>query len=295
MESYFNILNKILTKGERKENRTGIDTIAIAGAEFEHDMSEGFPLLTTRKIYTKGILAETEFFIKGITDKNWLRNKGVHIWDDWCNLGELFFRYNLENKETITRNFLEMYAEFKHNVPKGKIHERFQKLVEKADSYFIKNERGQFQTNIKDSDLEDLVLKFDENSNIIQPGFVATFGKYALRDLGPIYGFQWRHFGAKYETYDKDYSGQGVDQLKNLVETLKKNPNDRRMIVSAWNPVDIQEGKMALPPCHYSFQVTVINDKLNLIWEQRSVDTPLGLPFNIAGYGLILTEINCIL
>ena len=288
MEEYLEILEKILTKGEKKENRTGIDTIAIAGAEFEHDMSEGFPLLTTRKLYTRGMLAETEFFIKGVTDKNWLRNKGVNIWDDWCNNHELFYRYNLESKETIARDFLKIYSEFKDSVPKERVHERFQKLVEKADSYFIKNDKGQLQTNIKNSDLEDLVLKYDENLNITQLGFVATFGKYALRDLGPIYGFQWRHFGAKYETFDKDYSGEGIDQLKNIVDKLKTSPNDRRMIVSAWNPVDIDSGKMALPPCHYAFQVTVINGKLNLIWEQRSVDTPLGLPFNIAGYGTIL-------
>lgn len=106
------------------------------------------------------------------------------------------------------------------------------------------------------------------------------------RDLGPIYGFQWRHFNAPYENFDHDYAGQGVDQLKKVIETLKTNPRDRRMIVSAWNPSML--GEMALPPCHYAFQVTVINGKLNLLWNQRSVDTMLGLPFNIASYGLLL-------
>lgn len=106
------------------------------------------------------------------------------------------------------------------------------------------------------------------------------------RDLGPIYGFQWRHFNAPYETYDSDYSGKGIDQLKKVIETLKTNPRDRRMIVSAWNPQHF--GEMALPPCHYSFQVTVIDNKLNLLWNQRSVDTMLGLPFNIASYALLL-------
>jgi len=115
----------------------------------------------------------------------------------------------------------------------------------------------------------------------------------AERDLGPIYGFQWRHFGANYCGYDMDYTGQGVDQLKNLVSRLKTNPECRRMLVTALNPVD--QSKMALPPCHYVFHVltrpgNTLEDKriLDLSWKQRSVDTMLGLPFNIAGYGLIL-------
>ena len=107
------------------------------------------------------------------------------------------------------------------------------------------------------------------------------------RELGPIYGFQWRHFGGGYQAWDKAPVPSGVDQLKHLVATLKTNPDDRRMIVSAWNPMDI--GQMALPPCHYGFQVTVINGRLNLLWNQRSVDTALGLPFDIASYGLLLT------
>ena len=106
------------------------------------------------------------------------------------------------------------------------------------------------------------------------------------RDLGPVYGFQWRHFGAKYESYDTDYTGQGVDQLKNLVDKLKSDPNCRRMICCAWNPAMLSQ--MGLPPCHYSFQVTVLDGKLNLLWNQRSVDTLLGLPFNIASYALLL-------
>jgi thymidylate synthase len=105
-------------------------------------------------------------------------------------------------------------------------------------------------------------------------------------DLGAIYGFQWRHFGARYIDQLSDYDGQGVDQLKMIIDKLKTNPNDRRMIVNAWNPVAL--GEMALPPCHYGFQVVVVNQKLSLLWNQRSVDTMLGLPFNIASYGLLL-------
>lgn len=106
------------------------------------------------------------------------------------------------------------------------------------------------------------------------------------RDLGPVYGFQWRHFGAKYEGYDSSPTGNGVDQLKTLVEKLKTNPADRRMIVTAWNPVDLNQ--MAIPACHYGFQVIVTGDKLNLLWNQRSIDSALGLPFNIASYGILL-------
>lgn len=106
------------------------------------------------------------------------------------------------------------------------------------------------------------------------------------KDLGPIYGFQWRHFGAKYKDENSDYTSEGIDQLAKIISTIEKNPDDRRMIVSAWNPDALNE--MALPPCHYGFQVIISNDKLNLLWNQRSVDTPLGLPFNIASYGTLL-------
>ena len=105
------------------------------------------------------------------------------------------------------------------------------------------------------------------------------------RDLGPIYGFQWRHFGANYQGYDKDYTGEGVDQLENVVKILKKDPTSRRMVVSALNPVDLPA--MALDPCHYAFQLQAVKGKLNLRWDQRSVDTMLGLPFNIASYATL--------
>jgi thymidylate synthase len=210
MKEYLDILQKILDGGVLKENRTGTDTIAIAGAFFEHDMADGFPLLTTKNIPFRLVASELEFFIKGITDKNWLIERDNHIWDDWCCPEIVTYGHDDETK-----------------------------------------------TKMK-----------------------------AERDLGPVYGWQWRHFGADYLGWDSNHEGQGVDQLKNVVEKLKSDPNDRRMIVSAWNPVDLK--KMALPACHYGFHVTVIDGKLNLLWNQRSVDTPLGLPFNIASYALLL-------
>ncbi len=210
MRSYLDIVQKVLDEGVQKNNRTGTDAISIAGAMFEHDMSLGFPLLTTKKMPYKIIASELEFFIKGITDKTWLQERNNHIWDEWA---------------------------YPKKAPYGHDEAAQKKMKEE-------------------------------------------------RDLGPIYGFQWRHYNAPYYSFNSDYTNQGVDQFQRLVDKLKSDPNDRRMIVMAWNPLALQD--MALPPCHYGFQVTVINGKLNLLWNQRSVDTMLGLPFNIASYATLL-------
>ncbi len=210
MKAYLDIVQKIINEGSRKKNRTGIDTIAIAGTIFQHDMKNGFPLLTTKKIPYRLVASELEFFIKGITDKKWLQERENHIWDEWCTPLKVPYANDEETKS-------KMLAE---------------------------------------------------------------------RDLGTIYGWEWRHFGAEYKTCDSGYSGKGIDQLKKLVETLKDDPDSRRMLVLAWNPLDIDK---AVPPyCHYGFQVTVIEKRLNLFWNQRSVDVALGLPFNIASYGTLL-------
>ncbi len=210
MQTYLNLVRHILDHGERKENRTGVDTLAVAGAMFEHDMSQGFPMLTTKKVPFGLVKSELEFFIKGKTDKQWLQERNNHIWDEWAHPQKAPYGHNEEAKKRM---------------------------------------------------LEE-------------------------RDLGPVYGFQWRHWNAPYESHAHDYEGKGIDQLKTIVERLKTNPHDRRMIVMAWNPEALPQ--QALPPCHYGFQVTVINGRLNLLWNQRSVDTMLGLPFNIASYALLL-------
>lgn len=210
MVAYLNIVEKVLQEGSSKTNRTGIKTITIPGAIFEHEMNDGFPLLSTKKIAFRLVASELEFFIKGITNKKWLKERNNHIWDEWC------------SPEIIP----------------------------------YKNDE---QTKVK-----------MENEN----------------ELGPIYGWQWRNYGAEYIAYDKEPIGHKIDQLELLVERLKNDTDDRRMLVTAWNPLDID--KMALPPCHYCFQITVINGHLNLLWNQRSVDVALGLPFNIASYGLLL-------
>ncbi|MBT3538952.1 thymidylate synthase [Candidatus Parcubacteria bacterium] len=210
MQSYLNIVKHILENGIEKTDRTGTGTLGVAGVCFEHDMSEGFPLITTKKMPFKVMSTELEFFIKGITDKQWLIDKKCHIWDEWANPKKAPYGHDEESKKRMAEE----------------------------------------------------------------------------RDLGPVYGFQWRHFGATYDNWDSDYTGQGVDQLKYIVDTLKTNPSDRRMLVSAWNPA--VKDQMALPPCHYAFQVTVTGNKLNLMWNQRSVDVMLGLPFNISSYALLL-------
>lgn len=210
MQAYLDIVKKVLEEGFLKETRQGIQAHTIAGAMFEHDMSRGFPLLTTKKVPLRLIATELEFFIKGITDKQWLLDRNNHIWDEWANPKKAPYGHSPEAKAKMLQE----------------------------------------------------------------------------RDLGPVYGFQWRHFNGTYENYDTDYAGKGVDQLKRLIDTLKTNPNDRRMIVNSWNPSALDQ--MGLPPCHYSYQVTVLDGKVNLLWNQRSVDVMLGLPFNIASYALLL-------
>jgi len=210
MKAYLDIVEKILNNGFRKATRTGIDAVSIAGVMFEHDMADGFPLLTTKKVPFKMVKSELEFFIRGITDKEWLKEQKNSIWDEWCSPDA---------------------------VPYGN----------------------------------------DEDTKVKM---------MSERELGPVYGWQWRNFGSKYTSYNTPPEGRGVDQLRQLVHTLKTDSDNRRMIVSAWNPLDLP--RMALPPCHYAFQVTVIGGKLNLLWNQRSVDAALGLPFNIASYGCLL-------
>jgi len=210
MKAYLDIVKNILEHGEQKTDRTGTGTLAIAGAMFKHDMKDGFPLLTTKKVPFRLVVSELEFFIKGITDKQWLQDRNNHIWDEWCSPLRVPYGHDQETKDKM--------------------------LVE--------------------------------------------------RDLGTIYGWEWRHFGAEYVDYLTDYSNQGVDQLRRVVETLKTKPDSRQMLVVAWNPLDIDK---AIPPyCHYAFQVTVIQNRLNLFWNQRSVDVALGLPFNIASYATLL-------
>ena len=237
MQAYLDILDNIMTNGkDLRMNRTGIPDIGLsAGAVFEHDMSTGFPLVTTKKMGLKNIATELEFFLNGITDKKWLQDRKCHIWDEWAN------PVKVEQKYSIATS----------------------KLPNLTDT-----EKTQILNSIMDSE----------------------------RDLGPIYGFQWRHFGGEYvweenrinknPTDNFNPNNPGIDQVKVAIEKLKNNQNDRRILVSAWNPVAIPQ--MALPPCHVMHQLIVRDGKLSLIWTQRSCDMFLGVPYNIASYALLL-------
>ena len=234
MRQYLDIVERVLTEGKwkspvRKEGDKwvpvdgGVRTLACPNVVFSHDMAEGFPLLTTKKMAWKSIRVELEGFIKGITSKKWYQERGCKIWNEWAN----------------------------------------PQAVEKTLSNF--------------------------NPYHDSPKYAAE----AEDDLGPIYGYQWRYFNKTYKPnssggQDED-SGDWTtytDQLQNIVDTLRSNPMDRRMVCSAWNPNQIH--MMALPPCHYSWGVTAIGDELHLHWEQRSCDLMLGVPFNIASYALLL-------
>lgn len=190
---------------------------------FRHDMSEGFPLTTLRKMPFKSMCVELEGFIKGITDKTWYQERKCKFWDEWANPEATFYEYKKRE--------------------------------------------------------HDSSLPYQTKKEV----------QKELNDLGPIYGYQWRSFNKTYETQSEDDGDWNnyTDQLKSIVDKLKSNPYDRRMVCSAWNPN--QMNMMALPPCHYAFTVVVYGNKLNLCWKQRSVDSVLGLPNNIASYALLQT------
>lgn len=220
MIQYHNLIKDILENGvEEKNERTGTGTIKVFGRQIRFDLAEGFPLLTTKKMYLKGIIHELLWFIDGGTNIRPLVKNNVNIWNEWP-----YQRY-LES-QGLDNKFPKYSKEWKDKM-------------------------GDFIEKIKDD------KKFAE--------------KYG--ELGPIYGKQWRDFN-------------GFDQLGWVIDEIKKNPGNRRLIVNAWNAAKIDQ--MALPPCHVMYQYNVIGDKLNLQMYQRSVDTFLGLPFNIASYALLL-------
>ena len=238
MKEYLDILDNCLSNGTKSDNRTGIPTIRIPwGATFTHNMKDGFPLITTKKMGPKTIFTELEFFIKGITDKKWLQDRNCHIWDEWGNAnawGPVF-------SQTLFNEVRKMGA---------------------------RNVTAERESELKKQAMDN------------------------CRDLGPVYGWQWRHWNGEYKWNPQNpldnFNPQkpGIDQLKNVIETAKRDPNNRRLIVNAWNPT--YEKQMALPPCHYSYQILIHNDKVNLIWNQRSCDMFLGVPFNIASYAMLL-------
>nr|WP_311149739.1 thymidylate synthase [uncultured Prevotella sp.] len=188
MQQYLNLLNRILTEGTQKGDRTGTGTLSIFGHQMRFDLRDGFPVLTTKKLHLKSIIYELLWFLRGDTNVHYLQEHGVRIWNEWA----------------------------------------------------------------------------DENG-----------------ELGPVYGHQWRSW--------PDYKGGTIDQIKNVVDMIKHNPDSRRMLVTAWNPAEVDD--MALPPCHCLFQFYVADGRLSLQLYQRSADSFLGVPFNIASYALLLQMI----
>ncbi len=185
MKQYLDLLNRIMTEGIEKTDRTGTGTKSVFGHQMRFHLDDGFPLLTTKKLHLKSIIYELLWFLQGDTNVKYLQEHGVRIWNEWA----------------------------------------------------------------------------DENG-----------------ELGPVYGHQWRSW--------PDYQGGTIDQIQNVLDLIKNHPDSRRMIVSAWNVAEVE--KMALPPCHTMFQFYVADGRLSLQLYQRSADTFLGVPFNIASYALLL-------
>ena len=217
MKQYLDLLNRILTEGVEKNDRTGTGTKGIFGYQMRFNLAEGFPLLTTKRVFMKGVIHELLWFLKGDTNIKYLVDNGVHIWD--------------------------------------------------SDAYRYYNELC----------VKHGVLPVDMDTFLAAAGIDSPIEGYRFGDLNHVYGYQWR-------SWPKG-NGEVIDQIARVIETLKTNPTSRRMIVSAWNVADVED--MALPPCHTMFQFFVAEGKLSCQLYQRSADTFLGVPFNIASYALL--------
>ena len=259
-KSYQALLQDILDNGVEKKDRTGTGTISVFGRQIRHKMSEGYPLLTTKKMAFKTMVTELLWFLKGDTNIKYLVDNGCHIWD-----GDAYKNY-------VSKVDVELIAE-------------------------------SFGTEVRHHTMEEFIERIKTDNK-----FAEEWG-----ELGPIYGTQWR-----------EWNYTDIDQIANLINDLKTNPDSRRLMVSAWNVGELDQ--MVLPPCHYGFQVYtrelnlderidiynggripmnqssdyfhehmdvygIPRRAISLMWNQRSVDTFLGLPFNIASYGLLLEMI----
>lgn len=219
MKQYLDLLRRIQAEGVVKGDRTGTGTKSLFGHQMRFDLEEGFPLLTTKKVFLKGVIHELLWFLTGNTHIKYLVDNGVHIWDN-----DAFRYYN----ELCVR----------HGV---------------------------------------LPVDRDTFLHAAQEGILSPIEGYRFGDLNHVYGYQWRSWPHR--------DGGVVDQIAQAVELIRTNPDSRRMIVSAWNVAEIDD--MALPPCHVLFQFYVAEGRLSCQLYQRSADTFLGVPFNIASYALL--------
>jgi thymidylate synthase len=225
MRQYLNLLQDIKDNGVKKMDRTGVGTISVFGRQLRFDLSKGFPAVTTKKLFMRGIIHELIWFLQGSSNIKYLVDNDVHIWDEWP---------------------------YKH--------------------YLM--EQGKEVPNSSSEEWKAGIKEFTEK--------IKTDDKFAKKwgELGPIYGYQWRNWPAP--------NGQHIDQIKKAIDTIKNSPDSRRIIVSAWNVADVDEmAKAGLPPCHLLFQFYVAGGKLSCQMYQRSADTFLGVPFNIASYSLL--------
>ncbi len=240
-KAYLDLLNEILTNGVKKEDRTGTGTLSIFGHQMRFDLSEGFPLLTTKRVPFKLVASELLWFIKGDTNIRYLLQNRNHIWDEWA------FKKWVESDEYNGPDMTDFGR-------RCLVDEDFNKLYQQELDKFCNR-----------------VLTDDD--------FAAKYG-----DLGNVYGKQWRNWTTS--------DGGTIDQLQDVIDQIKNNPDSRRIIVNAWNPEDVinagaKGSKAALPPCHVMFQFYVAEGKLSCQLMQRSLDTLLGCPFNIASYALL--------
>ena len=219
MKQYLDLLKKIKTEGVVNSDRTGTGTRSIFGYQMRFDLSKGFPLLTTKRVFLKGVIHELLWFLAGDTNIKYLVDNGVHIWDN------------------------DAYRFYKELCAKG---------------------------GVEPVTMEEFLAAAQQQTPSPLEG-------YAYGDLKNVYGYQWRSWGKP--------DGGKIDQIKEVINTIKNNPDSRRMIVSAWNVADVED--MALPPCHTMFQFYVAEGKLSCQLYQRSADTFLGVPFNIASYALM--------
>ena len=225
MKQYLDLLEDIKTNGTIKTDRTGTGTKSVFGRQLRFDLSQGFPAVTTKKLFLRGIIHELLWFINGDSNIEYLVKNDVHIWDEWP-----------------YRAYLQAEG----------------KSIPEVGSDEWKTGLAEFTDRIKND--HEFAVKYGE--------------------LGPIYGHQWRHW--------PDGKGGEIDQIQQAIDTIKTNPDSRRIIVSAWNVADIEEmAKAGLPPCHSLFQFYVVDGKLSCQLYQRSADTLLGVPFNIASYALL--------
>lgn len=233
-QAYLELGRKILEEGVEKGDRTGTGTKSLFGYQMRFDLSQGFPLLTTKRVPFGLIKSELLWFLRGDTNIRYLLQHKNHIWDEWA-----FERY--------------VKSEEYHGPDMTDFGRRA--LQDEAFNEVYQKELANFCDRV-----------------VADESFAAKFG-----ELGNIYGSQWRHW--------KTSNGETIDQLKDVIEMIRTNPDSRRLIVSAWNPEDVPN--MALPPCHTLFQFYVADGKLSCQLYQRSGDVFLGVPFNIASYALL--------